>query len=77
MGEVAELLHLHGPAYRATFGDRMLPSPLQAMHDIAPGRTEALGGPLYYCEHCQAAYDSSHACTHRHGPKYQTAQADV
>jgi len=47
------------------------------MQDIAPCRTEALGGQLSHCEPCQASHDSSHSCKHRHGPKCQTAPADV
>ena len=77
MGEVAAIFHLHGPAYRAKFGDRMLPSHLRVMQDIAQGRTEALGGQLYHCEHCQASPYSYHSCKNRHCPKCQTAQADV
>lgn len=77
MVEVAALLPLHGPAYRAQCGDRMRPSPLQVMQDIAPCRTEALGGQLSPCEPCQAAHDREQAGTHRHCPTGQTAPADV
>jgi hypothetical protein len=77
MVEIAEIFHRHGPEYRAKFGDRMLPSHLQAMQDIERCRTEALGGQLYRCEQCQASHYSYHSCKNRHCPKCQTAQADV
>ncbi len=44
MLEVADILRLHGPAYRAKFSARMLPSHRPAMQDIETCRTEALGG---------------------------------
>ena len=49
MLEVADIFRLHGPAYRAQFGNRMLPSHHRAMQDIERCRTESLGGQLYYC----------------------------
>lgn len=44
MVEVADIFRLHGAAYRARFGDRMLPSHLRAMEDIEGCRTAAIGG---------------------------------
>lgn len=77
MREIADIFRLHGPEYRAKFGERMLPSHLQAMQDIEQCRTEALGGQLYHCEQCQASHYSSHSWKNRHCPKCQTTQADV
>jgi hypothetical protein len=54
--KIAAIFHLYGPAYRAKFGDRMPPGLLQAMQDIEQCSTEALGGQLYHCEHCQAPH---------------------
>jgi hypothetical protein len=54
MVEIADIFRLHGPQYRAPFGDRMPPSHLRAMEDIEQCRTERLGGQLYWCQHCQA-----------------------
>ena len=34
MLEVADIFRLHGPAYRAQFGNRMLPSHQRAMQGI-------------------------------------------
>jgi len=54
MVELADSFRLHGPAYRARFGDRRPPSHLVAPQDIAPCRTEALGEPVSQCAECQA-----------------------
>lgn len=76
MVEMADLLRLHGPEYRAKFGDRMLPSHLRAMRDIEQCRTEAMGGQLYACEKCQDYHYSYHSCKNRHCPKCQNDQAN-
>ncbi len=76
MVDLAEIFRLHGPEYRAKFGDRMLPSHQRAMHDIAHCRTEALGGQLYQCASCQESHYSSHSCKNRHCPKCQNDQAE-
>jgi hypothetical protein len=44
MVEIADIFRIHGPEYRAKFGDRMLPSHLRAMQDLERCRTEMLGG---------------------------------
>lgn len=75
MVEVADIFRRHGPEYRAKFGDRMLPSHLQAMRDIEHCRTETLGGQLYLCEQCQQFHYSFHSCKNRHCPKCQNNQA--
>jgi Transposase zinc-binding domain len=71
MGEIAEIFRIHGPAYRAQWGDRMLPSHRRAMQDIERCRTEPLGGQVYHCETCQAYHYSYHSCQNRHCPKCQ------
>jgi hypothetical protein len=76
MIEVAEIFRLHGPAYREKFGDRMLPSHLQAMQDIELCRTASLGGQLYYCAQCDQQRYSYHSCKNRHCPKCQNEQAN-
>jgi hypothetical protein len=53
MVELAEIFRRHGPAYRAKFKDQRLPSHVRAMEAIEHCRTEALGGHVYCCEHCQ------------------------
>jgi len=76
MVELAEIFRLHGPEYRAKFGDRMLPSHLRAMRDIEQCRTPALGGQLYHCEKCDEHLYSYHSCQNRHCPKCQSDQAE-
>jgi Putative transposase/Transposase zinc-binding domain len=76
MVEIADIFRIHGPAYRAKFGDRMLPSHLRAMQDIARCRTETLGGQVYYCETCHEYQYSYHSCKNRHCPKCQQDQAE-
>lgn len=76
MLEVADIFRRHGPAYRAQFGNRMLPSHHRAMQDIETCRTEILGGQLYFCHQCQEQRYSYHSCKNRHCPKCQNEQAN-
>jgi hypothetical protein len=76
MLEVADIFRLHGPDYRAQFGNRMLPSHHRAMQDIELCRTAALGGQLYYCPQCDEQRFSYHSCKNRHCPKCQNDQAN-
>jgi len=76
MLEVADIFRLHGPAYRAQFGNRMLPSHRRAMQDIETCRTASLGGQLYYCAQCAEQRYSYHSCKNRHCPKCQNEQAN-
>jgi hypothetical protein len=73
MIELAEIFRRYGPRYRAKFGERMLPSHRQAMRDIEQCRTEALGGHVYHCDHCDETRYSYHSCKSRHCPKCQNA----
>jgi hypothetical protein len=75
MVEIADIFRIHGPDDRAQCGDRMLPSYLRAMHDIAQCRTEALGGQLYDCDTCRDSHDRDHSCQNRHCPTCQNDQA--
>jgi ribosomal protein L37AE/L43A len=76
MLEVADIFRLHGPAYRAKFGDRILPSHRRAMQDIETCRTECLGGQVYFCNQCQQQRYSYHSCKNRHCPKCQNELAN-
>jgi ribosomal protein L37AE/L43A len=75
MLEVAEIFRLHGSAYRAQFGSRMLPSHRRAMQDIEQCRTAARGGQVYYCQKCSEQHYSYHSCKNRHCPKCGNEQA--
>jgi hypothetical protein len=76
MLEVADIFRLHGPGYRAHFGNQMLPSHRRAMQDIETCRTASLGGQLYYCAQCDEQRYSYHSCKNRHCPKCQNEQAN-
>lgn len=76
MLEVADIFRLHGPGYRAQFGNQMLPSHRRVMQDIETCRTASLGGQLYYCARCDEQRYSYHSCKNRHCPKCQNEQAN-
>jgi hypothetical protein len=76
MLELADILRLHGPQYRETFGKQILPSHRRAMQDIEQCRTAALGGQLYHCAQCDQQRYSYHSCKNRHCPKCQNQQAN-
>ena len=75
MIELAAIFRRHGPAYRAKFADRLLPSHLAAMEAIEQCRTEALGGHLSQCTACGELEYSYHSCKNRHCPKCQNEAA--
>jgi len=73
--ELAEVFRRYGPAYRAKFGDKLLPSHRQAMRAIEHCRTPALGGHVYTCPSCGETRYQYHSCRNRHCPKCQNDQA--
>ena len=75
MIELAEIFRQYGPAYRAKFGERLLPSHRQAMWAIEHCRTAALGGQVYHCPDCEQDVYQYHSCRNRHCPKCQNEQA--
>lgn len=77
MLELAEIVKEYGEAYRARYGDRMLPSHKKALWDIEHCRTSMMGGELYWCEHCQEYVYSYHSCGNRHCPKCGGDRADA
>jgi ribosomal protein L37AE/L43A len=76
MPELADILRLHGPAYLAKYGTRLLPSHRRAIQDITACRTAALGGHLYRCPQCQQDHYQYHSCKNRHCPKCQHEQVE-
>ena len=68
MSRLAHIFREHGPAYRAAFGDRMLPSHKRVMRDIECCRTPVMGGSLYHCPSCGEQHYSYHSCRNRHCP---------
>jgi hypothetical protein len=75
MLELAEIFRSAGPAYRAAYGARMLPSHQRVLQDITACRTPALGGSLYTCDECGALDYRYHSCRNRHCPKCQDDRA--
>jgi hypothetical protein len=68
---LAEIFEHYGPAYRATYGQRILPSHQRAMAAIEQCRTAALGGHVCYCDHCDEVHYCYHSCQNRHCPQCQ------
>lgn len=71
MSELAQIFEQYGSEYRAKYGQRMPVSHKVAMAAIEQCRTEALGGHVYHCDHCQVSEYSYHSCRNRHCPKCQ------
>lgn len=69
MLEIADIIRAAGPAYRAAYGARLLPSHRRALDDFVTCRTAARGGPLRQCDHCDQTQYRYHSCRNRHGPK--------
>jgi hypothetical protein len=76
MIELAHVFRRHGPDYQAKYAEQMLPSHRQAMRAITNCRTEALGGHVYRCDHCDEERYSYHSCRNRHCPKCQHNAAE-
>ena len=68
MRTVAEIIRLHGAAYRAHVGDRLLPSQARVLRDLAACRTAYFGGHLTQCDHCERQVVRYHSCGNRHCP---------
>ena len=68
---LGDIFREYGSAYRAHFGDQMLPSQHAAMLSIEQCRTEALGGQIYVCPACGTTRYSYHSCRNRHCPTCQ------
>jgi hypothetical protein len=77
MTTLASIFRQAGPAYRARFGQRLLPSHRRAMRDIEACRTAALGGQTFYCDNCEQYHYSYHACRNRHCPQCQNEVAQT
>ena len=76
MLELADIFREYGPAYRAKYGERLLPSHKKAIEDITTCRTNALGGEVYYCDDCEQRLYAYHSCGNRHCPKCGADRAD-
>ena len=76
MLEVAEIIRLHGAAYRADVGDRLLPSQARVLRDLAACRTAYFGGHRAQCDHCAQQVSVYHSCGNRHCPKCHRDQTE-
>ena len=72
--ELADIFRAYDPAYRARYGDRLLPSHRRVMRAVEQCRTPALGGQVYACGHCDQVQYRYHSCRNRHCPKCQNLQ---
>ena len=67
--ELADIIRLHGPAYRQMHS---LPlHQLRLMQAIENCRTPVLGGTVEWCDHCQFTHIRYRSCRNRHCPKCQ------
>ena len=76
MLEVADILRLHGAAYRAQFSDRLLPRHVRAMRNLEGCRTAYFGGHVAQCDHCAQQVYVYHSCGNRHCPKCHRGQTE-
>jgi hypothetical protein len=75
--ELADVLRRFAGAYLAAYGTAMPASHRHAIADIIACRTEALGGHLWRCDHCNAEIFSYHSCKNRSCPKCHTDQTQA
>ncbi|HEY0722864.1 MAG TPA: transposase zinc-binding domain-containing protein, partial [Pyrinomonadaceae bacterium] len=77
MTTLGEIVRQYGPAYRAQYGEQLLPSQQAALQAIEQCRTEALGGQVYTCPACGSKRYSYHSCRNRHCPTCQQDAAQT
>ena len=77
MSTLGDIFRRYGPAYRATFGERLPASHRAAMTAIEQCRTAALGGHVYTCPACATTRYSYHSCRNRHCPTCQQDQGQT
>jgi len=76
MPEIAEIVRTFGPAYRQRYSERMLPSHVRTLRDLAACRTESLGGHLTECDQCGHQHYSYHSCRNRSCPSCHTGDRE-
>ena len=69
--ELAEIFRRYGTAYDQQHTGQISTQQRKAMRAIVRCRTEALGGHIYQCQHCEESRYSYHSCRNRHCPKCQ------
>jgi hypothetical protein len=73
--EVADILRIHGPAWRQAQRAHLSLGQLKVMSAIEQCRSAALGGHVLRCEACGADQIAYNSCRNRHCPKCQSAAA--
>jgi hypothetical protein len=68
------IVRQYGLAYRAQYGERMLPCHRATLDALAACRTDVLGGHVYTCVACATRRYSYHSCKNRHCPTCQQDQ---
>jgi putative transposase/transposase-like zinc-binding protein len=76
MLEVADIVRLHGAAYREHYGNTLNPARKRALQDIAACRTPFFGGHVYQCDQCREKVFSYHSCRNRSCPKCHQEQTE-
>jgi Putative transposase/Transposase zinc-binding domain len=73
--EVADILRVHGEAFRRAHAGHLSLGQLKVMSAIEACRTSELGGHVARCDDCQHLAVSYNSCRNRHCPKCQGAAA--
>ena len=73
--EVADILRIHGPAWRTAQRGHLSLGQLKVMSAIEQCRSAALGGHVLRCEGCGSDQVSYNSCRNRHCPKCQSHAA--
>src|SRR5262249_32897512 len=76
MLEVADIVRLHGEAFRKQWGHRLTSVHKRALADIQNCRTPFFGGHLHQCDHCGGNVYSYHSCRNRSCPKCHQDQSE-
>lgn len=76
MKEVADIVRLHGEAYRQKFRHLLTSAQQQALFDIQHCRTPYFGGHVHQCGHCGKEVYSYHSCRNRSCPKCHHDQTE-
>jgi Putative transposase/Transposase zinc-binding domain len=73
--ELADILRVHGEAFRQAHAGHLSLGQLKVMSAIEACRTAELGGHVARCDDCQRLAVSYNSCRNRHCPKCQGAAA--
>jgi hypothetical protein len=73
--ELADILRIHGPAWRQAQHAHLSAAQLKVMSAIERCRSAALGGHVLRCEGCGSDQISYNSCRNRHCPKCQSVAA--